>query len=525
MTDLTWLERAGAWLSPSWALERARARMMLDLVRGYDAASTGRRTQNWITSGNGPNAELSPSLRLLRNRSRDLVRNNPFAAHALALLPAKIVGRGIQPQLPGNADKPSRRTRDSVQRRWDEWATACDAERRMSWGKVQRVIARGVIESGECLVRPVLRRERDAPGGISLALQIIEPDYIDDTRTGVIEGRVTVQGVAFEADGRRAGYWMFKDHPGETYAGRNTASIGAAFVPASDVICVFDMQRPGQVHGVPWLAPSVLRAKFLADFDDAVLQRKRLQACFTAFVTPADSAVAPYVGTEPETATAADGAGLENIGPGYLKRMGAGESVTLASPSAGDTADTDYQILQLHAIAAGIGLTYHQLTGDLRQANYSSLRAGTIDFWALVDGWQDDLLEGQLCRPVWRQWALAAALAGVRGIPPEPRWTRPMRPFIDPAKDGEAEDAAIKAGRKTLFESIAERGRDPSDHLDELAAVNAAIDERKLVLINDLRNAPKQTADAAPPRPAADGEPDDDEQDGPPPAEGDTPDE
>jgi capsid protein len=34
----------------------------------------------------------------------------------------------------------------------------------------------------------------------------------------------------------------------------------------------------------------------------------------------------------------------------------------------------------LRAVAQGFGLTYDLLTGDLRQANYSSLRAGRLAF-------------------------------------------------------------------------------------------------------------------------------------------------
>lgn len=500
---LAWYERQLAWLAPRWAAERARARVALQQLRAFDAASTAPRFQNWTTTGTGPNAEVAPSLATLRNRARDLGRNNPYAAHAYGLLPAKIVGRGIVPLLPGRSDGASPRTRSRLQSRWDEWAGACDVERRMSWSRLQRLVARTVIESGECLLKLVVRDETDAPGGIPLALQVMEPDYVDVARTGLYDGEAVVQGVAFAGDGRRAGYWVFDQHPGEVFAAATSRSLRSRRIAAEDVICVFDAARPGQVHGIPWIAPSVVRTKFLADFDAAVLERKRLQACFTAFVT------SPAPDLSPLLAEDGQALGLEEIGPGFLKRLAPGEEVSLAAPAPGDTGDAEYQMLQLHAIAAGLGLTYAQLTGDLRQANYSSLRAGTLDFWSLVDGWQDDLIESQLCRPVWRQWAKVAELVGVRAVPLSPRWSRPARPFIDPAKDGEAEDAAIKAGRKTLFESVAERGRDPVDHLDELAEINAALDDRGLVLVNDLRHQATPVpppATAAPEAPGTNGE-------------------
>jgi capsid protein len=39
----------------------------------------------------------------------------------------------------------------------------------------------------------------------------------------------------------------------------------------------------------------------------------------------------------------------------------------------------------LEASAVGTGLTYDQVAGDLTQANYSSLRAGKIEFRRLCE--------------------------------------------------------------------------------------------------------------------------------------------
>jgi capsid protein len=56
--------------------------------------------------------------------------------------------------------------------------------------------------------------------------------------------------------------------------------------------------------------------------------------------------------------------------------------------------------VQLHAIAAGVGLTYELLTGDLSQVNYSSIRAGLLEFRRRMEALQWQLLVPGLCRPV-----------------------------------------------------------------------------------------------------------------------------
>ncbi len=100
-------------------------------------------------------------------------------------------------------------------------------------------------------------------------------------------GGFIVQGVEFDPLGRRRAYWMFPVHPGEVAMFRR-ASLTSQPVPASSVLHLFDRLRPGQVRGVPWLAPVILKLRDLDEYDDAELVRKKIEACFAAFVTGSD---------------------------------------------------------------------------------------------------------------------------------------------------------------------------------------------------------------------------------------------
>ena len=42
----------------------------------YDAAKVGRRTDGWVANGGSANVEIAPALSRVRNRCRDVVRNN-----------------------------------------------------------------------------------------------------------------------------------------------------------------------------------------------------------------------------------------------------------------------------------------------------------------------------------------------------------------------------------------------------------------------------------------------------------------
>jgi capsid protein len=57
-------------------------------------------------------------------------------------------------------------------------------------------------------------------------------------------------------------------------------------VPASEVLQIYEKVRgrPGQVHGVPRLASSLIKLRDLDEYEEAELVRKKIEACFTAFV-------------------------------------------------------------------------------------------------------------------------------------------------------------------------------------------------------------------------------------------------
>ena len=67
-----------------------------------------------------------------------------------------------------------------------------------------------------------------------------------------------------------------------------------------------------------------------------------------------------------------------------------------------------------------MGVPYTNVAGDLRQANYSSLREGKLEFRRRIEQFQHGRLVFQLCRPVWQRWLRDAVLAGVLDLPELP---------------------------------------------------------------------------------------------------------
>jgi lambda family phage portal protein len=127
----------------------------------------------------------------------------------------------------------------------------------------------------------------------------------------------------------------------------------------------------------------------------------------------------------------------------------------------------DLAKLTLRSIAAGLGVPEYLLTGDLSQANYSSLRAGLTEFRRRAEQVTHHVLIPTFLRPVWRRWMTLEILAGrivAPGFEADPEsWLSvlfypPPIPILDPLKDTEADAEAIAAGLKSRRQALAERG-------------------------------------------------------------------
>lgn len=481
---MNWLDKAIGALVPGAGLRRARQRQALAVItRAYEGARQGRRTEGWIAGGTGANAEIGTALHRLRDRSRDLVRNNPYASKAVQALVSNIVGTGLMPRARAETAEIAKR----ADRLWLQFSAQCDADGLTDFAGLQALIVRSLVESGEVLVR---FRDRRVEDGLTVPVQcqVLEADHLDTWKTEDLpDGGFILQGVEFDPIGRRRAYWLYPRHPGEA---RGSGGGLAQRVPADRVLHLFDRLRPGQVRGVPWFAPVILKLRDLDDYDEAELVRKKIEACFAAFVTGAEDEQ-----TLGQARVDASGNRIESFEPGMIEYLEPGKDVKFATPSSAG-GYTDYMRMQLHAVAAGVGLTYELLTGDLSQVNYSSIRAGLIEFRRRMEALQWQLLVPGLCQPVWQRFVAAAQAAGRL---PEgditADWTAPRFEAVDPLKDIQADVLAVRAGVMTLKEAIARQGYEPAQVLAEIAATNAELDALGLVLDTDPRRSTKTGQD------------------------------
>jgi lambda family phage portal protein len=372
-----------------------------------------------------------------------------------------------------------------LNKRWKAWvdSTQCDADGRLNFYGLQRLIVRTIVQDGEVLIRR--RRRRPSDGlAIPLQLQVLEPDFLDTGKDAVLPngaGRI-VQGVEFDLLGRRVAYWLFEEHPGSGRISLRGGSSGLSKrVPAEDVLHVFRVDRPGQVRGVSWFAPAIVKLKDFDEYGDATLMRQKIAACFSAFVTDTEGLGSP-LGKADDT----EDPGVDTLEPGLIVNLPPGKEVTFAMPP-GVGEHASFSAATLRGIAAALDVTYEDITGDYSNVNFSSARMGRLTHQDSVEEWRWDMLVPQFLDLAWR-WAMEqlVIIEVIRELVGA-EWTATAMPMIDPDKEVSATKRAVRTGMRTFSEMIREQGKDPEAHLAEYAADLQKLDALRIRLDSDVR--------------------------------------
>jgi len=465
-------------IAPAAALRREKANFALSQMRKYDAASRGKRARNWNTAGGSADREIVAAGTTIRNRARDMVRNNSYVRKAAQVMRTSVVGQGVKLSIRATRITDTRRAKMM----WKNWAesTDCDYYGRKNFYSIQRLIANAVFVDGEAFV--VKRRNGNTPSPIQL--QVLEADYLDYTKSvaQLASGNRIDAGIETDQNGRKVAYWMFPQHPQDNTTWR---SLTSNRVPATEVLHIYQEERPGQLRGVSALVASMFRLRDFDEYEDAQLIRQKIAACFSVFIT-GDGDVRPG---DPSDNTYP----LERVEPGIIEYLPPGKGVEFGRPPETTNYD-EYSRKVLQGAAAGVGLTYESLTGDLSNVNFSSGRMGWIEMSRNIREWQDDVIISQLCIPVWKWFVEAMVVSNNLKADAvfDTNWTAPRREMIDPVKETKGLSEGLRAGLNSWQDTIRELGKDPDEVRAQMAEDMANFDTMGAKPTIDPRYDPKR---------------------------------
>jgi len=453
------------------AMDIARERMSA-LAGAYSGASRSRREiSEWTVSGGDADADLLWDLPVLRERSRDLERNNPLAAGAFNTKVTSIVGAGIVPQsqidfdLLGLSKEESKLKEQEIEREF--WLHAgsreFDAGRRLSFLRMQDVALRSHFVNGDSFaVRSFFAR----PGSpYATKWQLLEADQVCN-KDNVRDTRELSAGVKRDVDtGAPNAYQIKTVHPGSDSGYSSTWREIPAFDSDGrpNVLHIMRMTRIGQTRGVPDLAPVIEAFKQLGRYTEAELMAAVVSGMFTVFVKSEsgdasleemlDSGEAPSKNNE------------LRLGNGAIVGLASNESIDTANPGRPNESFDPFIQSILRQIGVALELPFEIVIKHFT-SSFAASRAALLEAWRYFmarRAWLSEIF----CQPIYEA-LLEEAVARGRIVAPgfledpairraycRAAWVGPAQGQIDPTKETNAAEKRLALRISTRQEECA----------------------------------------------------------------------
>ena len=481
----TLAQRIGHWLIG----DKPARRGVPTLHRRQYAAALHSRTTSGFGSGSGASAdaELQTGLTLMRNRSRQMVRDSSYAKRAKAIVVNNVIGPGVgmQAQVSTTRGDLNERINSAIEAAFSEWSAAdsCHTGGKLHFNDQERQAFGQIFEAGEVLVRMHMRRFGNSK--VPLALELIEAERLaHDVMPGSVDPNADIRmGVEVDRFGRPIAYWIRELHPGDLRM-RQGVSDRYERVPADQIFHLYIVDRWPQTRGEPWMHTGLRKVDEMNEYTGLELSAARGSAAYFATITTPDpeNASLPTDDTE-------DDKPVMDLEPLTIQELAPGEELQFHHPDRPNSALDPFMRAMLREFAAGTGVSYESVSRDYSQSNYSSSRLALLedrDLWRVLQQWW--LRSFRL--PLHRKWLQQAALAGAipglsvtayatdiakhEAVRFKPRgWG-----WVDPTKEVNAFKEAIKGGVTTLTDVIAAtgEGRDLEDFI--------AVRKRELELLS-----------------------------------------
>lgn len=454
---------------------------------GYEAASMGARLRQWAASYTGINSIAYYGLALIQSRSRDLERNNPTVWGAVDSFKSKMVGSGITPRW----QHKSKKIKEQIQGLWEKQYHTLDFDERLNFYGLQGLVASSEYISGEVFAKHIFSRSPETP----YQIQLLESDFIPIDKTEhATNGNPIYMGIEIsKATKKRVAYWIHENNPNDELL--ESIEIEPKRVPASMVMHVYGMRRPGQLRGIPNTAASMLTLHDYDQFQDAELTKIKISNLFAGVVESEAEADATQTSVMPNQAVFDhdSDSGTEpdySLNPGTVIRPKPGEKVKFSSPP--DVSGlNDWRKDVNRRISKGLNTTYENLTGDLSGVNFSSIRAGLVEHRRYIRMRQNDELIHQFCRPVGINWLRQNILAGnlpITAINATVKWTPQAFEHVKPLEDARMLIMLERAGHLSHEEVQEQLGMNYELTIDQIKSHNNNIDKNGFIFDSDPRN-------------------------------------
>jgi len=439
--------------------------------RSYAAANPGRLFADFKASERSADSELSPVLKTIRSRSRDLVRNNSYAKRYMSLLKTNVIGgKGCGLQVKaldtvGNLDVTGN---SAVEKAFLQWGRAGNptVDGQLGWVDAQKLALETIARDGEVFVV----KHRGADFRDSFAIEFIESDQVDETKNEKLaNGNEIRMGVELNKFKKPIAYHFTTYHPGDYDFTTISISSKTIRIPAERVLHIYIKLRAGQTRGEPWMSPAMAGLKQLGAYIEAALVSARVGASKMGFFTSA--------GGDGFVADDLDGqVPIIDCEPGSFHQLPTGVDFTAFDPSNPNNEFEGFHKSVLKSIASALGISYTSLSNDLEATSYSSIRQGALEERDFYRDTQQFMID-HFVRPVYDSWLESAMEMNNFGIPLRQyeRFSAASEfrgkgwSWIDPLKEMNASVVGLKNGILSIQDVASQYGKDAEELMSQIA--------------------------------------------------------
>ena len=188
-------------------------------VRMYSAAKQSRLTAGWGQMVTSADYELQSSLRVMRARARQLIRDAGYAKRAKTIVVNNVVGSGIgmQAQVKTVRGELNDSINNDIEETWEDWCLAdtCHTGGILNFADIERLAMGQVFDVGEIFIRKYFRTF--GASKIPFALEVIEPERLVEEfqPSSPLRNAIVRMGIEVDEFRRPIAYWIRKLHPGE----------------------------------------------------------------------------------------------------------------------------------------------------------------------------------------------------------------------------------------------------------------------------------------------------------------------
>lgn len=473
------IDRAINFIDPVRGAKRLRSRMALALSEKYYGASkTKRSLSEYTPQDSDPNATLQYDLDTMRQRSRDMIRNNPLATGAINTVCTNVVGNGLV--LQARIDRSILNLSDEQADAWEsktesEWwlfwdTNEVDAARTLTGAALTDLVFRQALENGESFIN-LPRIKRNSP--YDLKLQVIEADRITN-KDNIANTDTLFMGIEKNQYGAPVAYHICNQFPYSTLpmSGMSWQEIPAYSIKTGliNIIHLFRVLRPGQTRGIPYLTPVIESLRQLGKYTENELMAAVVSSMLTIFIKT-ETGDSSFDVNELGAETGATVSDKDiKLGYGAIVDLAQGEDIEIVNPLRPNAAFDPFVQAILRQIGVALELPFEVLIKHFT-SSYSAARGALLEAWKFFNNRRQWLSQNflQQVYEVWLYEAIASGRISAPGYFNNPlirkayasaEWIGATPGHINPAQEASAIEKRLEAGITTRAQETAAYGGD-----------------------------------------------------------------